>query len=206
MITKISFDKVSHSFADNKIFDNISVELKSGKITVITGSNGAGKSTFLKLAGQFILPDFGTVKAFEFDKNIDRIIFRKKIAVVAPVMNLYSQLTAVENLKFFSALRDEILTDSDIDKLFSRVNLNFDSKNKSVGSFSTGMIQRLKFAVLLSINADVWLLDEPCTNLDEAGKNIVIDEVKSAAAKGKLILMATNDRDEAKIGNEFINL
>ena len=67
------------------------------------------------------------------------------------------------------------------------------------------MIQRLKFAILLAINADIWLLDEPCSNLDEDGKKIFLNEIKSAA-KDKLILIATNDIDEAKISDEIINL
>ena len=68
MINKIIFNDVNHAFGDNKIFENISLELNAGKIIVVTGANGSGKSTFLKLAGQFIQPDSGTVKAFEEGK------------------------------------------------------------------------------------------------------------------------------------------
>ena len=206
MINKIIFNNVNHAFGDNKIFENISLELNAGKIIVVTGANGSGKSTFLKLAGQFIQPDSGTVKAFEEGKAIDRIDFRYRIAAVAPNMNLYSELTAVENINFFVGLRDISLDDLNIDILFKRVELSLNCKNKVVSSFSTGMIQRLKFAILLAVGADVWLLDEPCSNLDEAGKSIILDEIKNAASTGKLILMATNDRDEVNIGDEIINL
>lgn len=206
MINKIIFNDVNHAFGDNKIFENISLELNAGKIIVVTGVNGSGKSTFLKLAGQFIQPDSGNVTAFVDNKAIDQINFRYKIAAVAPNMSLYSELTAVENINFFVGLRDISLDNLDINTLLERVELSLDCKNKVVSSFSTGMIQRLKFAILLAVGADVWLLDEPCSNLDEAGKSIILDEIKNAASTGKLILMATNDRDEVNIGDEIINL
>ena len=206
MIDKIIFDKVSLSFAENKIFENISLTLNAGKVIVITGANGSGKSTFLKLAGQFIQPDSGTINVFEGNNKIDRIDFRRKIAAVAPNMTLYSELTAVENINFFTRLKDIVLTDSEIEHLLRRVNLDLENKNKLVGSFSTGMIQRLKFAILIAVKADVLLLDEPSSNLDEAGKNIILDEIKRTARNGKLILLATNDNDEVKIGNAIISL
>ena len=103
-------------------------------------------------------------------------------------------------------MRDISLNDSDITDLFERVELDLSARNKLISNFSTGMIQRLKFAILLAVRADVWLLDEPCSNLDESGKNILLKEITSAAQSGKLILLATNDRDEASIANEIINL
>ena len=199
---KIVLDSVSLSFAENKIFDKLSVELVAGKVNVITGANGSGKSTFLKLAGQFIQLDSGTIKAFEDNEGIDHIDFRYKIAAVTPSMNLYLELTAVENINFFVGLRDISLNDS----LFDRVGLELSCKNKLISNFSTGMIQRLKFAIMLAVEADVWILDEPCSNLDEAGKHLILDEITNAASNGKLILMATNDRDEVSIADEIINL
>ena len=101
MINKIIFDKVSLNFGTFTIFDNLSIEFRAGQITGIIGANGAGKSTLLKLVGQFIQPDSGLVTAFDDDKVINRIAFRQKIAAITPNMNLYSQLTALENLNFF---------------------------------------------------------------------------------------------------------
>ena len=204
MIDRIIFDKVSLSFNDNKLFNDLSLELHAGKIISVVGANGSGKSTLLKIAGQFIKPDSGTVTAFDSDKIIDKITFRQKIAAVAPSMNMYKELTAVENIKFFVGLRDISIDDINLDVLFRRVGLGLDNKNKLVSNFSTGMIQRLKFAILLTVNADVWLLDEPYSNLDEMGKKIILSEVKMATANGKLVLLATNDDDEVDISDEII--
>ena len=206
MINKIIFDKVSLNFGTFTIFDNLSIEFRAGQITGIIGANGAGKSTLLKLAGQFIQPDSGLVTAFDDDKVINRIEFRQKIAAITPNMNLYSQLTALENLNFFTKMRDKRLMDNEIDKLFNRVNLDIENKNKIVGNFSTGMKQRLKLAILLAVDSEVWILDEPGSNLDEYGKHLVLNEMKNAAQSGKLVLLATNDNDEAEAANELISL
>ena len=92
----IFFDDVSLSFGRHDLFKNISLELRGGKIFGVTGANGAGKSTFLKLAGKIIRPDSGAVK---FSSE-------KKIAAVTPEMKLYENLTAAENL-FFSRSSEE---------------------------------------------------------------------------------------------------
>lgn len=211
MINKIVFDDVSLFFGEKSIFDRMSIELKAGKIISVVGANGSGKSTFLKLAGQFIKPTSGRIGARVKGQgsstlSADPLAFRERVAAVAPSMTLYSELTAIENINFFVGLRNINLKVSDIDTLFNRVGLNLNDTHKFVGEFSTGMIQRLKFAILLAVKADVWLLDEPGSNLDERGKNIIIDEVKCAASEGKLILWATNDKDEAEVGDEIINL
>lgn len=207
MVDKIIFDNVSLAFAENKIFENLSLELNAGKIIVVTGANGSGKSTFLKLTGQFIQPDSGIIMAFNnVNVKITHIDFRYKIAAVSPSINFYSGLTAVENINFFVGLRNIILNDGQIENIFKRVGLDLSCKNKYAGNFSTGMIQRLKLAILLAVDADVLLLDEPCSNLDEEGKKNFFAEIKQAAEIGKLILLATNDEEEVKIGDEIIHL
>ena len=65
-----------------------------------------------------------------------------------------------------------------------------------MGAFSTGMKQRLKFAVLLASGAQVWLLDEPTSNLDDVGKAFVREVVEEALAQGATILWATNETGE----------
>lgn len=192
------------AFGAKVIFDGLSLELRSGRITAAVGANGSGKSTLLKLAGQFIRPDAGSIKAFENDRELDRAKFRKKIAALAPSMSLYARLTAEENLRFFVGLRGKTL--ETIEPIFNRVGLSIDDAKKFVGEYSTGMVQRLKFAIVLSSDADVWLLDEPGSNLDDAGREMILDEIKRGATEGKMILSATNDPNEAEIADEKIIL
>jgi len=73
-------------------------------------------------------------------------------------------------------------------------------------SISTAWAQRLKIAVLLGCEADVWLLDEPGANLDEAGRRMIRAEMKRGAAEGRLVLLATNDAGEEAEADEVIRL
>lgn len=77
---------------------------------------------------------------------------------------------------------------------------------KMVEQFSTGMKKRLHFAILLASEADVWLLDEPGANLDAVGRSMVRREARLAADGGKLVLLATNDREEEAEADACISL
>ena len=190
----IVFDDVSLSFGRHELFKNLSLNLRGGKVIGITGANGSGKSTFLKLAGKIIRPDSGAV-TFPAEK---------KIAAVAPEMKIYDNLTAEENLFFFAKLRGRTLTAEKIFELGERVGLDMKTfGNVRAENFSTGMRQRLKFAILLSVDADIWLLDEPTANLDDDGREKFFREIQ-AAKSDKIILLATNDKSEENICDEII--
>lgn len=192
----IIFDDVSLSFGRRELFKNVSLNLRGGQIIGVTGANGAGKSTFLKLAGKIIQPDKGAVK----------LPANKKIAAVSPEMKIYDNLTAAENLIFFARLRGKALSEEKIFELGKRVGLDLENfVNTRAENFSTGMRQRLKFAILLSVDADIWLLDEPTANLDDDGRDKFFSEIR-AAKSDKIILLATNDKSEEKICDEIIQL
>ncbi|MBR4641135.1 MAG: ABC transporter ATP-binding protein [Selenomonadaceae bacterium] len=195
-IAVIIFDDVTLSFGRHELFKNISLKLRGGQVIGITGKNGAGKSTFLKLAGKIIRPDSGSVN----------FPVEKKIAAVSPEMKIYDGLTADENLFFFGKLRGKTLSAEKIFELGLRVGLDLKTFAKvRAENFSTGMRQRLKFAILLSVEADIWLLDEPTANLDDDGRENFFNEIQ-VAKSDKIILLATNDKAEEKICDEIIRL
>ena len=204
----IVFDDVSLSFGRHELFKNISLNLRGGQIIGITGANGAGKSTFLKLAGKIIRPDSGEVKFINSQNHSTFLIPNSKLqfAAVTPEMKIYDSLTAQENLFFFAKLRGKDLSEEKFFKLGERVGLDLKTFGKTrAENFSTGMRQRLKFAILLSVNADIWLLDEPTANLDDDGREKFFNEIQ-AAKSDKIILLATNDKTEEKICDEIISL
>lgn len=192
----IVFDEVSLSFGRRELFRNVTVNLRGGRVIGVTGANGAGKSTFLKLAGKMIHPDSGKVT----------LPAGKTLAAVAPEMKIYDALTAEENLIFFARLRGKTLTADKLSELGERVGLDLKTLGKTrAENFSTGMRQRLKFAVLLSVDADIWLLDEPTANLDDDGREKFFSELRRATPD-KIILLATNDKIEAEACDELIGL
>ena len=192
----IVFDDVTLSFGQRKLFADVTLNLRGGRVIGVTGANGAGKSTLLKLAGKIIQPDSGTVK----------LPADASIAAVSPEMKIYDALTAEENLNFFATLRGKTLTADKISELGERVGLDMKTFGKTrTENFSTGMRQRLKFAILLSVDANIWLLDEPTANLDDDGRDKFFRELRGARAD-RIILLATNDKTEAEACDEIIRL
>lgn len=195
---KIIFENVGLKFGENVIFQNCNREIFSSKVTGIFGKNGSGKSTFLKLAGKIIKPDEGKI-IFPDDKA--------QVSAVTPEMKIYENLTAFENLDFFSKLRGKNLSYDEKIFLGERVGLDLKKFGFTFSkNLSTGMQQRLKFAILLSVDSEIILLDEPTANLDEEGKNIFHAEIKKLAQTDKIILLATNDEKDLSICDEIIKL
>ena len=126
--------------------------------------------------------------------------------MTTPEMALYTRLTARENLSFFVGLRGKSLSDNDIKKLFDKVGLPIDALSKRIDTFSTGMRQRLKVAMMIAAAAPVWLLDEPTLGLDEKGRKMVMREAWEASAGGAIVLWATNDKKESEAADDVIEL
>ena len=206
MIT-ITFDRVTRSFGGRPLFDRLDAKIRGGVITAVTGPNGSGKSTFLRLAGHLLRPDSGKVIVKCDDSELRRASYRDRLGIVTPELRFYPRLTAYENMTFFLGLRGKTLTVDTYRVLLNRVGLDETAiRGKFAGAFSTGMRQRLKFAVLLASGADVWLLDEPAANLDAAGRAMILREARQAAASGAVVLWATNDAGEEENADEVIRL
>lgn len=131
-----------------------------------------------------------------------------RIGLVTPEFHAYPKLTARENLDFFLGFRRAApLSPVQYEQLLARVGLASDQvAGKFVEHFSTGMRKRLHLAILLASEADIWLLDEPGANLDDAGRSMVRREARRAADAGKLVLLATNDREEEAVADACISL
>lgn len=195
----LDFSRVSRSFTQKIALYPFTASLKSGHIYAITGSNGSGKSTLLLLAARLLKPTEGEVSLSIQGKPVSEKIWRAQTALLAPTLTFYAQLTARENLRFFLALRDIHLQRAQETSLLARVGLSqSDMDAKRVQAFSTGMQQRLKLATLLGMQANLWLWDEPCANLDAAGRQLFWQEARAAAKRDTLILWATNDDEEAQ--------
>lgn len=206
MVT-IAFEKVTQSFYGRTIFRDIDANLQGGTVTAVTGHNGSGKSTLLKLAAHLLQPTSGRVSVKDAGQELRRAELRSRLALVTPELKFYPRLTARENLDFLLGLRGTMLTAAEYSALLARVGLREkEIAGAFTGEFSTGMRQRLKLAVLLASGADIWLLDEPGSNLDAAGRELVIHEVRQAAEKGRLVIWATNDEREEAAADAAIHL
>ena len=207
-MVSLTFSDVTKRFGGRTVIEGLSATLAGGTVTAVTGANGSGKSTLLKMAAKLLLPDAGKIVARDGEQVLCKASYRSRLAIVTPEFHAYPKLTARENLDFFlSFRRAEALSDALYEQLLERVGLAPRAVDgKMVEQFSTGMKKRLHFAILLASEADVWLLDEPGANLDAVGRSMVRREARLAADGGKLVLLATNDREEEAEADACISL
>ncbi|MBP2630065.1 MAG: heme exporter protein CcmA [Firmicutes bacterium] len=201
----IKLINIKKRYGEKILYSDLSDCLKSASCTCITGSNGSGKSTLLKIIGSLIAADSGQVAVFQDGNRLKRDEYQRLIGMVAPDLALYDHLNAIENIQFFAGFRNCNLTyETIVDNLF-KVGLA-GIEDKLVKTFSTGMKQRLKLAVLASSNLPIWLLDEPSSNLDLEGKSMVKKLIQESVDSGKLVILATNEEQEVEYASHILNL
>ncbi len=186
------------------MFSNLQIELTSGQSLAVVGPNGSGKTTLLLTLSLFYRPTRGRISLAEDDLPLDDRRFRSVTSLVAPYLTLYDQLTAEENLKFFADVSGALVTGKRIDGLLAQVGLEGRGCDQ-VGQYSSGMKQRLKYALALMRKPRVLLLDEPGVNLDDAGVQMVKEVVKERQ-RTSIVIIATNDKQEAGLAEQHLEL
>jgi ABC-2 type transport system ATP-binding protein len=158
---------LTKTFGDFVAVDNITFDMKKGEIFGLLGPNGAGKSTTIRMLSTLTRPTKGTATIGGFDVVKQDNEVRKLIGIVSEKMIMYNRLTAKENLWFFGTLfgmpKDDL--NKRIDELLELVQLT-KWKKAQVGTFSTGMKQRMNIIRALLNMPQVLFLDEPTLGLD----------------------------------------
>jgi heme exporter protein A len=191
-------------FGRRKVFEKISFFLQEGSSLVITGKNGSGKTTLLKILSGLIRPTEGEMVVSFGAKNIPGDEIKHLLGLVMPDLELYDELTALENLFFPSRIRGLSLSKDKLKERIDQMGL-LGREDDLVESFSSGMKQRLKYALALLFEPKLLLLDEPTTNLDEEGISLVERIISSQKEKG-MVILATNEKRDWGYGDRFIHL
>jgi heme exporter protein A len=191
---KLEVKKLFKNFGFRKVLKEVTFELQSGQSLAITGRNGSGKTTLLRLIAGLASPTRGEVKYFDSSGQLSRSETRQILSYVGPEMTLYDPLTAEENLRFFATMRGKTINSEEINTTLEEIGLEGRGKDK-YGAYSSGMKQRLKYAVALLNKPAFLLLDEPSSNLDEEGKKLVLNIIERQKENGILII-ATNEKEE----------
>ena len=192
----ITANGLSKDFNRSAIFNDISFSLSTPASLSITGKNGAGKSTLLKILAGLLSSTRGSITCSVNEKQIEIEEFKHYIGFVSPYLNLYDEFTALENLQFLSRIRSATPQNSKrIKELLMLVGL-WNRRDDMVSTFSSGMKQRLKYAFALLHNPAVLILDEPTSNLDAEGIE-VIKQIILEQKKTNILIIATNNKEEA---------
>lgn len=192
------------TFNHRTIFFDVDFTLRASEGLGIVGRNGAGKSTLAKIVAGVLSPSGGTIHYGFGDGSIDRTHLQDYIGFVAPYLQLYDEFTGWENLNLARTIRGKQIPDNALTALLDRVNL-LDRKQHHVRTYSSGMKQRLKYAFALLHQPPLLILDEPTSNLDSEGVQIVQQIMKEQLDRGVLIV-ATNDDDDLKYCTQKLDL
>lgn len=193
---QLDVDTLGHRFGRLVLFRQLSFALDGGRSLAITGANGSGKSTLLRILAGVLTPTRGTVALHADGRSVPREERPLHAGLVAPYFNVYDGLTAHENLAFLAEARQLDGANARIAAALEQVGLA-GRTDDLVGTYSSGMKQRVKYAAALLTEPPLLLLDEPSANLDEAGLDMVDAVMEQQLAAGKLLVVATNVASEA---------
>lgn len=191
---RLDAQNVKKAFGPRIVLRDVSLSLQTGDSVAVTGPNGSGKTTLLRILAGLTLPSRGRVDFFREDGKLERSEIRRLVSYIGPELALYDSLTAAENLRFFAVLRGITLDNELISKIMDMVGLG-GREDDFYHAYSSGMKQRLKYAVALLNDPVFLLLDEPTSNLDKEGKIIVSGIISRQKDRGVLIV-ATNEKEE----------
>lgn len=189
-------DSVGHRFGRLVLFRQLSFTLEGGQTLAITGSNGSGKSTLLRILAGVLAPTKGAINLTVDGEAVPRDDRPLQTGLVAPYMNVYDGLTARENLEFLAEARGMAQPEARIESVLRSVDLA-DRADDFVGTYSSGMKQRVKYAAALLDAPPLLLLDEPSVNLDAAGLDMVDRVMAQQIERNQLLVVATNIEREA---------
>jgi ABC-2 type transport system ATP-binding protein len=185
------------SFKDLQVLRGVDFDVARGSIFALLGSNGAGKTTVVKILATLLKSDAGTATVDGFDVDTQSADVRESISLTGQFAAVDETLTGRENLVLMARLRHLKGVASIADDLLTRFQL-IDAAERRVSTYSGGMRRRLDIAMSLIGDAPVIFLDEPTTGLDPQSRNEVWNSVKELAGQGTTVLLTTQYLDEAE--------
>jgi ABC-2 type transport system ATP-binding protein len=193
----ISVQGLEKSYNELQVLRGVDFDVAPGTIFALLGSNGAGKTTAVKILATLLRADGGTASVNGFDVATRPTDVRQSISLTGQFAAVDDVLTGRENLVLVARLRhldhpEVIATD-----LLGRFGLT-DAADRRVGTYSGGMRRRLDIAMSLIGNPPVIFLDEPTTGLDPQARIEVWQAVRQLADSGTTVLLTTQYLDEAE--------
>ena len=195
----LSVENLTKSFGSLKAVDDISFQVHPGEIYGLLGPNGAGKTTTISCLCSLLKPDAGRIQLAGVGLAGDPIGFKRMIGVVPQETAIYGDLSAYENVSFWSELAG--LRGGEVKRktqeVLSVVGLRERMKDPS-RKFSGGMKRRLNLAIGLVHEPRLLLLDEPTVGIDVQARLNILEGIRDVARRGTAILYTTHYLEEAQ--------
>ncbi|AVM06978.1 MULTISPECIES: ATP-binding cassette domain-containing protein [Bacillus] len=181
---------VSKTINHTPIVQSISFDVRKGEIFGLLGPNGSGKTTIFRMIVQLIKKTEGAI-SFRGRPDSDFEYFMRHIGVIIEGPDMYPNMTALQNLKYFTKLRSSSLRTDELMNTLAKVGLE-QAARKKVKHFSLGMKQRLGLAYSLLHNPGLLILDEPMNGLDPKGMKELRTILSDLAKQGVSILLSSH--------------
>ena len=184
---------------DNKIIlDKINIKIPSGKIVGLLGKNGAGKSTLIKLINDLLTPTSGEIL---IKGNKVGVESKKVISYLPERTYLNKNMRVVEVIKYFEDFYDDFNVEK-AEKLLKDLDLDINTK---LTKMSKGMLEKVQLVLVMSREADLYILDEPLGGVDPATRDYILDTILSNFSENASVIISTHlISDIEKILDEVI--
>ena len=189
-----------------RALDGVDFEARPAETVLLLGSNGAGKTTFLRVLAGLLVSNGGECRVFGRSPRSEGGVVRNRIGFLSHSLALYPDLTAEENLRFFARLYRVDGARERIRSLLDEVELT-DWAGEPARNFSRGMKQRLALARVFLHQPDLYLLDEPFTGLDLASAKALASRLDERKKEGATVLLASHRLETAApLGDRVVYL
>ncbi len=197
MTAAIQVSGLTKSFKKLEVLKGVDFEVERGSIFALLGSNGAGKTTVIKILATLLKADAGTATIDGHPVADDPAAVREAISLTGQFAAVDDRLTGRENLVLIARLRHQPQPGRIADDLLERFALT-EAGTRNVATYSGGMRRRLDIAMSLLGNPSVIFLDEPTTGLDPQARIEVWETVTRLAQQGTTVLLTTQYLEEAE--------
>lgn len=194
----LKIEKLHKKYPNNVALKCLDINIEKGQLYALLGQNGAGKTTAINCCLGFVKPDGGRVLVNGYDPVMDYKSARNCLAYIPENVNLYGELTGLENLSYFSELTGEKHSKNKLKNYLKRAGLQTDAVDRRLKDYSKGMRQKVGIAIALAKQADILFLDEPTSGLDPRASYDFSQLLKELIDSGMAILMATHDLFRAR--------
>jgi len=192
-------DDIRKTFGHFTALAGVTLNVERGEFLALFGRNGAGKTTFLKIAATLVRHTHGKLRVEGVDISDEPEKARRYIGFLSHNTYVYRDLNPVENLRFFARLYGLKDPEHRIESLLDRVGLQR-RRSDPVRGFSRGLHQRLGIARVMLHDPSLILLDEPYTGLDAHAVETLDQMLDEASAAGKTIILTTHDLEQGLRG------